>query len=187
MLVTSILGRPCASSLPGHDKATLQSVILPSEDRQGQAFGATYDVCLLIEKLMQDSSQTSIPNPVSAESFLVQLGAWSANLRPVLREFRSANGTMDSMSRALVIGSVHNACVYYFAIFLVTRPFLIIELTSRIASRESSNQSAGPDMRINPKYAALTQACIDSAVYLVQICHETLESGILLANMCILK
>jgi hypothetical protein len=88
-----------------------------------------------------------------------------------------------------VLGNMHVACLYHFAVILLTRPFLISTLSVRLARLHQSLSTTGstdfPDE--DPVHSRLAAACIDSAVYMLQTCLEVHQSELLLRNMCILK
>ncbi|KAL1307027.1 hypothetical protein AAFC00_005652 [Neodothiora populina] len=182
LLVTAILGRPCQSFQIKHD-----TLLNHTNNQSNDAFDATFDACVLLETMVQDLGKNGSVDVDYAELFLRQLGVWSASLPKELREFRSPDVAVDPVSQELVIGGLHNACVYYFAVMLVTRPFFISHSISLIAARGPHNSDPGRGGEEESRKAKLAQACVDAATFMARICHDASESGLFLKNMCILK
>ncbi|KAK7550099.1 putative C6 transcription factor [Phyllosticta citricarpa] len=176
LIVNAILGRPCA--LPVMDLTSIDS----SQGHGKVSLDAIFEACCTIDKVARDLGSGRGLNPKSAECYLQQLEEWSNCLPNGLRKFtRSDSQGLTSNDRELIIGNIHVACVYYFAVILVTRPFLISHLTSHLSGQSPpEGTSTGTDKR-------LAQVCIDSAVYMAQMCAEALDSEALIANMCLLK
>lgn len=151
------------------------------------AFEAIHNVCSFMGSYIQEVGKDASSDPDRAQAFLQSLRQWIANLPAEMRSSKNVMKPMDLRDRALVIGGVHNACVYYFAILLVTRPFLIFNFTSHIALWQHDAENTSAEGESRSKIAALAQACIDSATLMIRICHDAWQSGILLANMCLLK
>jgi hypothetical protein len=94
---------------------------------------------------------------------------------------------MDSpLMKKRTIGNIHVSCLYYFAVTLVTRPFLISTLITRPTNLQSQSMSS-LDAQEDSSHEQLSSACLDAAVYLIQTCMDAYKSDVLLANMCILK
>ncbi|KAK8189936.1 uncharacterized protein BKA78DRAFT_296209 [Phyllosticta capitalensis] len=176
LIVNTILGRPCAMPV-------MELVSIDSSQGSGKvSLDATFEACCTIDRVARDLGSGRGLNPASAEQYLQQLEEWSNCLPNGLRKFtRSDSQGLTPADRELIIGNIHVACVYYFAVILVTRPFLISHLTSHLSGQSPpEGTSTGTDKR-------LAQVCIDSAVYMAQMCSEVLESKALIGNMCLLK
>ena len=119
---------------------------------------------------------------------LATLSRWSDHLPALLR---TPNFETDNLSEAQerIIGNLHVACSYHFAVILVTRPFLISTLSIRLARLHQtlSVSAAGSDLQEDAAHSRLAAACIDSAVYMLQTCLEVHQHDLLLRNMGILK
>ena len=176
MLVSSILGRPPATAgLRAELDATVISSSGPSATRHGPRTAglfASYEILTIINESVDALYGRKVSSTTMAEPFLSKIEDWSKGLPSFLRN--PLMSTKDSSTQKAATDSIHIACLYYFAITLVTRPVLISRLTSR------------PDIA-TPSSSPLASACLDAAVYLVQTCSEAHKSGLLLGNMCILK
>ncbi|GAB7353464.1 hypothetical protein MBLNU459_g3923t2 [Dothideomycetes sp. NU459] len=187
-LVTSILGRPCASSSLTTDPSAFEGPQRNSGEDHGLALDATYRACFLIDDMAQNLTHNGNVSSHSAEVCLGKLARWSTSLSSELRVFSVRTGhALSPLEQQSVIGNLHVACVYYFSVMLVTRPFLIAHLTSRLASGAVVDEANSIRNSGDPGAPKLSNACIDSAVYMAQLCHDALQAGILLNNMCFLK
>ncbi|PTB65791.1 hypothetical protein BBK36DRAFT_1121016 [Trichoderma citrinoviride] len=176
MLVSSILGRPPATAgLRAELDATVISSSGPSATRHGPRTAglfASYEILTIINESVDALYGRKVSSTTMVEPFLSKIEDWSKRLPSFLRN--PLMSSKDSSTQKAATDSIHIACLYYFAITLVTRPVLISRLTSR------------PDIA-TPSSSPLASACLDAAVYLVQTCSEAHKSGLLLGNMCILK
>ncbi|KAL6876872.1 hypothetical protein J3F83DRAFT_727362 [Trichoderma novae-zelandiae] len=176
MLVSSILGRPPATA---GLRAELDGSIIPSyspaatrlSPRTAGLF-ASYKILTIINESVDALYGRKVTSTAMVEPFLSKIEDWSKQLPSFLRN--PLTSKRESSTQNAATDSIHIACLYYFAITLVTRPVLIPRLTSR---PDASTPSSSP----------LASACLDAAVYLVQTCSEAHKSGLLLGNMCILK
>ncbi|OKP02472.1 hypothetical protein PENSUB_7005 [Penicillium subrubescens] len=119
---------------------------------------------------------------------LAKLNRWSDQLPECLRTPSSKNEDSDAVQER-IIGNMHVACSYHFAVILVTRPFLISALSVRLARVHQAFSSDGASelLEEDPAHSRLAAACIDSAVYMLQTCKEIHQSELLLRQMCLLK
>ncbi|ESU15586.1 hypothetical protein FGSG_09064 [Fusarium graminearum PH-1] len=148
-LVNSLLGRPSASAQIRSD-SKLDDVGQPG-DR-------------ITECLMAANKKVTIP---IVEQFLQDIERWKRDLPASVKIPTEASGQHGTIAK------VHVSCLYYLAVMLVSRPFLISTLTAKPLAKGAHSQ--------------LAAACLDAAMYLSQICVEALDAGLLQGNMCIMK
>jgi hypothetical protein len=176
MLVCSILGRPPATAGLRSELDTSIIRLYESLDvRHGQStesLFASYNILTIINESVDVLYGKKVASTAMAEQFLSKIEDWSQKLPSFLRN--PLTSKKSSPCRKAATDSIHIACLYYFAITLVTRPLLISRLTS---SPEAVTPSSSP----------LASACLDAAVYLVQTCSDAHKTGLLLGNMCIMK
>ena len=80
------------------------------------------------------------------------------------------------------------ACSYYFSMQVLTRPFLITSIQTKL-SRASAAHPASTQKRVvengqiqnDITHGAIT--CIDAGVYTIRLLHELLSAGLLFHNM----
>ncbi|GES60117.1 hypothetical protein ATEIFO6365_0002044900 [Aspergillus terreus] len=161
------------------------------------AFHAIVGGCTLLEDIVDTLSKDNILHVPAAEDLLARLRQWSHGLPMALRQFRfrqaadssSAVGTVD---RQHLIGNIHVSCVYYFAVILVTRPYLIAYLTSRLHGKAPDHLISDPDEASdvnikNNKVSKLAQVCVSSALHMVDMCQRAKAAGLAFGNLCLLK
>ncbi|KAJ6003282.1 hypothetical protein N7451_005829 [Penicillium sp. IBT 35674x] len=184
LLASSILGRPAATSalLPDCGDRSRHT------DTAGEAgLFASYRLSLILNEIIGRLYGDQGASIEKAEMLLAKLNRWSQQLPDSLRTPAENENPADAQKR--VIGNMHVACLYHFAVILLTRPFLISTLSVRLARLHQTLSTNGtgdfPDE--DPVHSRLAAACIDSAVYMLQTCLEIHQSELLLRNMCILK
>lgn len=185
LLASSILGRPAATAalLPENrselcrvPKATAETGLV-----------ASYQLSLILEEIISRLYSEKAASTDTADFLLDKLNRWSEQLPDSLRTPCESENHDKAQER--IIGNMHVACFYHFAVILVTRPFLISTLSVRLARihRGLSASSTGSETPEDPAHSRLAAACIDSAVYMLQTCSEVHQSGLLHRNMSILK
>lgn len=158
-----------------------------STSTQKLAFNATFGACSLIDDMVSSLSLGNDVEAAFASRFLQELDSWSKNLPEELREFKQASAVLIANDQELAVGCIHVACVYYFAVILITRPFMISHLMERLPGKARLDPTPVSHFEEDSEAFQLAQVCIDSAIYMAQVCHEVLVSGLLLNNMCMLK
>lgn len=186
LLASSILGRPAATAalLPGDRQDLTRACTTPAE----AGLVASYQLSLIIEEIISRLYSEKAASIETADFLLAKLNRWSDRLPDSLRTSTSASENPDA-AQERIIGNMHVACSYHFAVILVTRPFLISTLSVRLARLHQSLSTRGADEALeeDPAHSRLAAACIDSAVYMLQTCLEVHQSQLLLRNMGILK
>ncbi|KAJ9617811.1 uncharacterized protein PV06_06239 [Exophiala oligosperma] len=191
VLVCSILGRTYSTPAVRIDSASFTGMHVQPGKPRDMALNASFGACELIAEIMS-SVDGDVSNPIdtpTAKRFLERLRSWSANLPLEIRRFEKAGDEPITPSdQECIIGSIHVSCVYYFAVMLVTRPFLITHLMARLPGAPLPVKEPKEGARVQDSEAVnLAQACIDSAILMAQTCFDALQGGILLQNMCIMK
>lgn len=181
-LTNSILGRPSATAGVHSDlEDVLEELAQSSEDRRTDCLIASHNVVSIINDIITKLYDWKIFTVSAVEERLRDLEAWKRSLPESLRapppaaNATSTPGSEHSRGSTTqgAIGNLHVSCLYYFAVTLATRPILM----STLATRPSNN-----DSRSN-----MSAACLDAAMFLVQVCVEARDAGVLHGNMCILK
>lgn len=148
----------------------------------------------LIDSMDQRLFNQKTLDTAASEAFLQDLRKWSQKLPPELRRFSTDNMFISSPAdRELLVGAVHVSCVYYFAVILVTRPFLTSHVMLKLRDRkwkiptgDAANMNT-TDSTERTKITNLAQVCVDSATYMATMAHRAMEAGLLQRNMCLLK
>lgn len=184
LVVSFLLGRPASSVPSNHDDMTRRESSYP----HGIAVSAAYNGSVLLEGIVQDLKKANNSfSTTTAETFLRRLRHWIQGLP---HDFRQVSFDDElRVTRETAIGNIHVSCIYYFAVILTTRSFLILHLMSRL--KESSIIAPDPTsptttatQRASPQFA---HVCISAATYMAKTCEKAMASGLLLKNMCIMK
>ncbi|OOF95346.1 hypothetical protein ASPCADRAFT_515743 [Aspergillus carbonarius ITEM 5010] len=188
LLVSSILGRPAATVALRSDSEHSSIRYTQPESHMAMGLLASYKVSGILEEVIARMYSKEGASVDVAESLLAKLKQWSNGLPGPLVEPPDLDFD-EPAARRHIIGNLHIACTYHFAVIIVTRPFLISVLGVRLARLHGGSVDwlSGDSLREEPAHSNLATACTDSAVYMIQTCSEVYRSGLLLGNMCILK
>ncbi|KIX03820.1 uncharacterized protein Z518_07373 [Rhinocladiella mackenziei CBS 650.93] len=195
ILSSFILGRPKSLPVMGHGEREMETIDGQVPQDSPLAFKAILKGCSLLEDTVNTLSKGSILHVPTAEGLLEQLRSWSQTFPPPLRQFTftsSSGPFLDSAERQLLAGNIHVSCVYYFAVMLITRPFLIAYLMSRLRGRAPDQLISDPDEASdvnikNNTVSKLAQVCVSSAIYMVDMCQRARVSNYNFGNMCLLN
>lgn len=190
LLASSILGRPAATAaLLPQDREDPRELYQAATSPTEASLVASYRLALILEEIISRLYSEKAASTETADLLLAKLNRWSSHLPGSLRTSLPASEDPDT-AQERIIGNMHVACSYHFAVILVTRPFLISTLSIRLARLHQSLSSIGEAsdaLEEDPAHSRLAAACIDSAVYMLQTCLEVYDSNFLLRNMGILK
>lgn len=184
LLASSILGRPAATAALLKERRDLSRQASTAAEA---GMVASYQLSLILNEIVSRLYGDKAASIEVAEALLSRLNRWSEHLPTSLRTQAEDENPNEAQER--VIGNLHVACSYHFAVILLTRPFLISTLSIRLARLHQSLSVTGTGdiPEEEPAHSRLAAACIDSAVYMLQTCLEVHQSELLLRNMCILK
>ncbi|KIV95395.1 hypothetical protein PV10_03059 [Exophiala mesophila] len=188
IVVSSILGRPVSTPTIRIDTAAFHGLHVHAGKPRDMALNASFGACSLIAEIMQTLDADNTMSLRSAEQYLKRLRDWSSSLPKDVKQFsRVFDAHLTVADQERVIGNIHVACIYYFAVMLITRPFLISHLMENLPGGVA--ETPGTDSAENKPADVenMAEACVDSAMYMAQICHEALQSGLLMNAMCIVK
>ncbi|KAH8812748.1 putative C6 transcription factor, partial [Xylogone sp. PMI_703] len=186
--VTSILGRIEGSYLRLTSFVDLPSTSDSNDGTQQVVAHAVFGACSITQDIVQYLCKSRNVDINSASQFLKQLSEWKERLPDEVRRFsRSSELLITPADQALAIGNVHVSCVYYFAVILITRPFLISHLMMVLHRRDERNPATGEEHPEISDIYRFAQVCIDAAMYMAQTCHDAIKSGIFVGNMCLIK
>lgn len=224
-LVNSLLGRAGStlSTRPDIDSIDVSALAIPrhgshtsdDESDAGEelprkiAIDASYEVCRIIDEVDAQLYKSNRVAIGPSEDSLQRLRQWGQQLPPELRRFsvnenRAPRDSIDrsfttSLEHERVIGAVHVACSYYFAVILGTRPFLISHVMSQLQThrvstpstiRTTNHHNQEQKRRQNPdaaKIRLLAQACVESSALMTQLCAKAVQNDLLYDNMCMIQ
>ncbi|KAL6704590.1 hypothetical protein ACN47E_008100 [Coniothyrium glycines] len=189
VVCSSILGRPSNTPLlrPGYTNYLEDDCRVGSEVvYRALALGATYELAIILDAVVSKSAAGNLDEE-AAEQVVRSLQQQSRNFPAALRR---SNNDENMTTRYTIIGNMHVSGAYYFSVILATRHFLIQHMIPRLseqtrtsAGRKVSHQDRAADDIID----RLANACTEAATFMAQMCYHIVESGHMLANMCIVK
>ncbi|KAA8576839.1 hypothetical protein EYC84_006886 [Monilinia fructicola] len=159
LLCSAILARP--SSIPSieRDEYEIDSSNPEDLDHRTLALYATYESSSIIETIVQKFAKSSSVDIQSADTYLQMLREWSQALPSALRNVPGPASESDYCE--LRKNSSSNA-----------------KKTVKVPTTSASEKE---------KVVQFSDACIQSAHLMVELCYEAYLGDILLDNMCILK
>jgi hypothetical protein len=190
VLTSFVLGRPRSLSDVWYSSGDAATNVTQTGH---PAFRAILAACEIIERIVQKLRSGNILHVPTAEHLLSELREWAQTLPDAARIFTFGDGVeLESAERQNLIGNIHLSCVYYFAVMLITRPFLIAYLISRLRGRAPDHLIDDPeeatDVSIkNNTISKLAQVCVGSATHMADMCQEVRRSGFSFGNLCLLK
>ncbi|KAK3940875.1 filamentous growth regulator 27 [Diplogelasinospora grovesii] len=173
LFLSTSMGRPPATS---DDDCTV-SYRATEEDGQESfdLLNASVQVFLIIERIVLEVYSRRKISPQLTEGISRELRDWSTRWLSRLKE---AVGATPCNER---VGTVHGACQvlssYYYAVILVSRPFLMYELHRRLSDEPSSTASSRSG--IVTGHTKLADACIDAASLMVDGVQDLISRGLM--------
>lgn len=183
-MTCSILARPFASIFAQPD-TYIRDVRHHSRAVSQIAINANFDICAIIEDVLRHLGQQAPLDTTSTQVLLQRLSEWSSTLPPEIR-LSTIGPSLHAAQHSQIVGSIHVACLYHFTVMLLTRPFLIQFLMSRLPKLSNCHGGTNMDSE-NSDTSKIARVSIDAAKYMAQTCHHALSAGLILDNMCILK
>ncbi|EAU31021.1 predicted protein [Aspergillus terreus NIH2624] len=178
LICNTILGRPGNTPIICDEREFLDGEICPNY----ATLCATYEVVSVLQSVVNKTTENEGIHIDDAEEFIQQLQKWSGNLPAHLRQ-QSLASHLELPTLATnraIIGKIHLACIYYYAVIQVTRQFLVSQIIPHIRGQKV------PDS-VNERETELATMCTEAALLMIQMCEDAAQANSLLGNMCILK
>jgi hypothetical protein len=216
VLSSFIFGKPKSLPMVRQNSGQTHLPVARSTTTSSSAFSAVVQSCSLLEDVVDKLSCGKILHVPTAELLLEQLRTWSQSLPPDLRKISikadsgalvhatyTVDGSADHdddvtsqpgyQSRsAHVTGALHVSCIYYFCVMLITRPFLIAYLLSRLKGRAPDqlipDPTAASDVAIkNSTVSKLAHVCYSAAIHTANTCAAAKKNGHWFGNLGLLQ
>jgi hypothetical protein len=159
-------------------------------------FTAMAKACNLLDQIVDTLGiNGNILHVPAAEDLLRHLRQWSRELPPHIRRFPvkcNTNVMLQPADRQALLGTLHIWGVHYFAVLLITRPFLVAYLMSRLRGKAPDDLISDPneasDVSIkNSKVSRLAQVCVSSAIDMVNMCMKAKDCCFTFCNFFLLE
>ncbi|KAH7367040.1 hypothetical protein B0T11DRAFT_49889 [Plectosphaerella cucumerina] len=186
--IGSVLSRPPASSPRGplRDAFTPTTSIQESPSPEYLSMNASFEVCTILEEIMDHLDHKRDVNITSIEEFLTRLRRWSQSLPPSVRS-SSVTWPLPPEKRRQALGNFAVSCFYYFSVILITRPILISYLLMKLKLLDPSTATSAPCLASSPEAEQIAQVCVDAAILMAETARRAQSAGLLIQNMCLLK
>ncbi|GAB1317406.1 Filamentous growth regulator 27 [Madurella fahalii] len=134
---------------------------------------ASAQIFLVIEAIVLEVYSRRKISPRLTEGISRELRDWSARWLQRLKDV--IEGTSPEDQPGSVNGACHILSSYYYAVILVSRPFLMVELHRRLSDGYSF--AAGHGGGLMTGKSKLADACIDAAILMVEPVQGLIERG----------
>ncbi|KAL2824861.1 hypothetical protein BDW59DRAFT_172595 [Aspergillus cavernicola] len=197
ILSSFILGKP--KNLPTIRLGVVEVKIAREERNRysSSMFTTITNACDLLEGIVDTMvKNNNILHVPTAQSLLRQLPQWSRalplNIQQLWSTFQQHGHDLRDSDRQSLMGILHISCVYYFTAILITRPFMVAYLMSRLRGKAPDHLINDPDQASdinlkNNEVSRLGQVCVSSAIYMVDTCINARDVGFRFRNFCLLE
>ncbi|KAK5987025.1 putative transcriptional regulatory protein [Cladobotryum mycophilum] len=169
LFLSSSMGRPPATS--DVDCTVPYRTVDADGNEVLELMNASVQILLILECVILEIYSRRKISMQLTEGISLQLRDWSGRW---LRQLKDVIAQPIARSEAQVIGACQVLSSYYYAVMLVSRPFLMYELCRRLAEGSpSSNRSTLTSGR-----SKLADACIDAASLMVEPILELIERNV---------
>ncbi|KAJ5836055.1 hypothetical protein N7447_002081 [Penicillium robsamsonii] len=191
LFFSAMMGRSSSTSDTGFNIDEAQSST-PIEDEYDQSLSMTESAraFLVMEHIINDVYTKRTVSLGLLQSLARELQEKCSVLPKSLRKSSgpTVHGRFCQSIQQRNLRNAHVTCSYYFAMMLLTRPFLITTLRAKTPSGSSRDPHArrannGGNSDISSEIAHGATTCIDSATYAIQLLHELLTANMLFNNM----
>jgi hypothetical protein len=176
MFLSASLGRPLATSevdggnvswtKPSRDYKDIQS--------DGRNLSTTLRICFLFERILNEVYCRREVMAHRVESISQQYRDWRVEF-PISLKFDGLEQSDDSPNAALQqsIGITHLKTFYYWSIILLTRPFLVIKVSTQLKQKRKGTVVEEPALHSPTQTYA--DFCVDSAIRSMEVITELLR------------
>jgi hypothetical protein len=137
---------------------------------------ASAQIFLVIEAIVLEVYSRRKISPRLTEGISRELRDWSTRWLQRLKDVIDGTSTEDQQP-----GMANGACQilssYYYAVILVSRPFLMVELHHRLS--EGYSFAAGSRAGLMSGKSKLADACIDAAILMVEPVQDLIQRGLM--------
>ena len=174
LYMSGSLGRPPATSEVDGGSVSWNRSTRDYEDIQmnGRNTSATLRICFIFERILNEVYCRREVSVQLVESISRQYRDWTMQLPAGLQaDSLDSKGESNAPTIRQTLGIAHLKGAYYWSIILLTRPFLIFKVSSKIKGRVEDEDSAGYSVTMT-----LSEACIDAALRSIEIATDVIHN-----------
>lgn len=178
LFLSASLGRPPATSEVDGGNVSWEGKNRVYEDvrMSGSAMSssALLRICFIFERILNEVYCRREVDVQLVNSISAQYRDWDMALDAGFDIDGLAAGK-DTNSFQQVIGLAHLKCSYYWSIILLTRPFLIFDVSAKTSSNDSEN-NRGTAKQNNADTTTLSEACIDASLRSIEVASDIIHT-----------
>ncbi|KAK7431001.1 hypothetical protein QQZ08_002531 [Neonectria magnoliae] len=178
LFLSSSMGRPPATS--DVDCTVPYQAAEDSTNDVPDLLHASVQIFLILEGLVTEIYSRRKISLQLTEGISLQLRDWSLRWLKPLKDILADLGNHD---QAQVSGACQILSTYYYAVMLVSRPFLMYELCQRLSD---TSEATSTRSTLTSGKLRLADACIDAASLMVDPILDLIERGALVGRVPIL-
>ena len=174
LFMSASLGRPPATSEVDGGYVSWDRPSRDYEDIQmaGLNSSAMLRISFILERIMNEVYTRREVSVQLVESISRQFRDWTSELPAGLEtDGLVCKDGQDASSLQQTIGVTHVKSAYHWSIILLTRPFLIFKVSSRIRGHNEQDSTQGPSIA-----QTLSEACIDAALRGIELATDIIYS-----------
>ena len=173
LFLSTSMGRPPATS------DVDCTVPYENLDEPLDLLNASVQIFLVLEGVVTEIYSRRKISLQLTEGISLQLRDWSSRW---LKQLKDIVADPDIQDRAQASGACQILATYYYAVMLVSRPFLMYELCRRLSDTAAPNGRSA----LTSGKSKLADACIDAASLMVDPILDLIQRGILVGHVPIL-
>lgn len=178
LFMSASLGRPPATSEVDGGNVAWESKGRVYEDiRMGALHSsAMLRICFIFERILNEVYCRREVDVQLVNSISAQYRDWNMALDAGLDIDGLVEGDDEATSNIglqQMIGIAHLKGAYYWSIILLTRPFLIFDVSSRF---EKDDKPTSPSSKANADTTTLSEACIDAALRSIEVASDIVHT-----------
>ncbi|KAF2771096.1 hypothetical protein EJ03DRAFT_359405 [Teratosphaeria nubilosa] len=171
LFLSTSMGRPPATS--DVDCTVPYSSLHEHHEERCDMLNAQVQILLIVEDVVLEVYSRKKITLAITEGLSGQLRDWSNRWLRRLQQVLSSASIQDE---AQTNGACQVICSYYYAVMLVSRPFLMYEACRRLSDQQhNSTHGVNKIDSSSPGKAKLADACIDSASMLVDTAQKLID------------
>ncbi|KAF4971701.1 hypothetical protein FZEAL_9765 [Fusarium zealandicum] len=178
LFLSTSMGRPPATS----DVDCTVPYQSPNEtaDEAPDLLNASVQIFLVLEGVVTEIYSRRKISLQLTEGISLQLRDWSSRW---LKQLKDVIANTETKNGAQASGACQVLSTYYYAVMLVSRPFLMYELCRRLSD---TSASANGRSALTSGKSKLADACIDAASLMVDPIIDLIERGVLVGHVPVL-
>ncbi|RBR24705.1 uncharacterized protein FIESC28_02478 [Fusarium coffeatum] len=173
LFLSTSMGRPPATS------DVDCTVPYENLDEPLDLLNASVQIFLVLEGVVTEIYSRRKISLQLTEGISLQLRDWSSRW---LKQLKDIVADPDIQDRAQASGACQILATYYYAVMLVSRPFLMYELCRRLSDTAAPNGRSA----LTSGKSKLADACIDAASLMVDPILDLIQRGVLVGHVPIL-